>query len=66
MRFFERIAYAILLVLVGMIIGSSWVLHEIGPQIEKLSKEIARQDDQISLLKVQKEITRLNKKGLKK
>lgn len=62
MRIIDAIARTILVLIVGIIIGASWVLHELSPQIEKLTHEVFTQDNEIRLLKAKVELQKIRGK----
>jgi hypothetical protein len=62
MSILDRIAYTVICLLIGLILGASWVLSELSPQIDQLVQANLQQDNEIRLLKAKAEMWRVKKK----
>lgn len=59
MNWLDRIAYTVICWMIGLILGASWVLHELGPRIDQLTMDLDRSDRKVVQLKVENQIMRV-------
>lgn len=59
MNWLDRLAYTVICWMIGLIMGASWVLSELGPRIDLLTKDLDKADRVTSILKIDNEIMRV-------